>query len=80
MKRLINGNARYAANASNERDFSSGRAARVHGQYPIVAILSCAVSRVAPEFAFDQGPGNLFVVRVAGNVVSPDSPEPETTS
>jgi carbonic anhydrase len=72
MKRLMEGNARYAANTPNERDFSSGRAARVQGQYPIAAILSCADSRVAPELAFDQGPGDLFVVRVAGNIVNPD--------
>jgi carbonic anhydrase len=72
LKRLMDGNARYAANASNERDFSSGRAARAQAQYPFAAILSCADSRVAPEFAFDQGPGNLFVVRVAGNIVNPD--------
>jgi carbonic anhydrase len=72
LKRLIEGNARYAANTPNERDFSSGRAARVLGQYPIAAILSCADSRVAPELAFDQGPGDLFVVRVAGNIVNPD--------
>jgi len=72
LKRLIDGNARYAANAPNERDFSSGRAARVQAQYPIAAILSCADSRVAPEFAFDQGPGDLFVMRVAGNIVTPN--------
>ncbi len=70
LKRLMDGNARYAANTPNERDFSSGRAARVQVQYPFAAILSCADSRVAPEFAFDQGPGDLFVVRVAGNVVN----------
>jgi carbonic anhydrase len=72
LKRLLDGNARYAANTPNERDFSAGRAARVQGQYPIAAILSCADSRVAPELAFDQGPGDLFVVRVAGNIVNPD--------
>ncbi|MFL9956035.1 carbonic anhydrase [Paraburkholderia nemoris] len=72
LKRIMDGNARYAANAPNERDFSSGRAARVQAQYPIATILSCADSRVAPEFAFDQGPGDLFVLRVAGNVVNPD--------
>src|ERR1700693_6146137 len=70
LKRLMDGNARYAANTPNERDFSSGRAARVQGQYPIATVLSCADSRVAPEFAFDQGPGDLFVVRVAGNIVT----------
>ena len=72
LKRLMDGNARYVANKPNERDFSAGRAARVQGQYPFAQILSCADSRVPPELAFDQGPGDLFVVRVAGNVVSPD--------
>jgi carbonic anhydrase len=41
-------------------------------QFPIAAILSCADSRVAPEFAFDQGPGDLFVVRLAGNFANDD--------
>src|SRR4030095_11985723 len=72
LKRLMEGNARYAANTPNERDFSSGRAARVQGQYPIAAILSCSDSRVAPELAFDQGPGALFVMRVGGHIVTPD--------
>jgi carbonic anhydrase len=68
----MDGNARYAAGTLNERDFSSGRAARVQGQYPIAQILSCSDSRVSPELLFDQGPGDLFVMRVAGNVVSND--------
>jgi carbonic anhydrase len=72
LKRLLEGNARYVANAPKERDFSAGRAARAQAQYPFAAILSCADSRVAPELAFDEGPGELFVVRVAGNFVNPD--------
>ena len=48
-------------------------AARAKAQYPIAAILSCADSRVAPELIFDQEPGDLFVVRVAGNYLSSDS-------
>lgn len=72
LKRLTDGNVRYAANSPNERDFSFGRAAGAEAQYPIAAILSCADSRVAPELVFDQGPGDLFVVRVAGNVVNRD--------
>lgn len=72
LKRLMDGNARYVANALNERDFSSGRAARVQGQYPFAQILSCSDSRVSPELLFDQGPGELFVMRVAGNIVTPD--------
>ncbi len=72
LKRLVEGNARYAANTPREKDFSAGRAARAQAQYPFAAILSCADSRVAPELAFDEGPGELFVVRVAGNFVNPD--------
>lgn len=72
LKRLMDGNARYAANTPNERDFSSGRAARAQAQYPVASILSCADSRVVPDLVFDQSPGNLFVVRVAGNIVTPD--------
>jgi carbonic anhydrase len=72
LKRLMEGNARYAANTSTNRDYSAGRAARVSAQYPIAAILSCSDSRVAPELAFDQAPGDLFVVRVAGNFVNED--------
>jgi len=70
LKRLMEGNARYAANTPSERDFSSGRAARATAQYPFASILSCADARVAPELLFDQAPGELFVVRVAGNIVT----------
>jgi carbonic anhydrase len=72
LERLMQGNARYAANAPEQRDFSAGRAARASAQYPIAAILSCADSRVSPELVFDQGPGDLFVVRLAGNFVDDD--------
>jgi len=72
LKRLMEGNERYVKGELKERDFSAGRAARAQAQYPFAAILSCADSRVAPELAFDEGPGQLFVVRVAGNVVNPD--------
>jgi len=72
LKRLKDGNQRYASNQPDEKDFSAGRAARTTGQYPIASILSCSDSRVAPELVFDQGPGDLFVMRVAGNCVSTD--------
>jgi carbonic anhydrase len=71
LKRLLDGNARYVANAPEIQDYSAGRAARAISQHPIAAIVSCADSRVAPELAFDQGPGDLFVVRVAGNFITP---------
>jgi carbonic anhydrase len=72
LRRLMEGNARYVANKPAHRDFSAGRAERTRSQYPIAAVLSCADSRVAPEFAFDQGPGDLFVVRLAGNFANDD--------
>jgi carbonic anhydrase len=72
VARLMEGNARYVAGQLNERDFSVGRAARAQGQAPFAAILGCADSRISPELIFDQGPGELFVVRVAGNFVTPD--------
>lgn len=69
---LMAGNARYVSGQMSARDFSAGRAARAQGQAPFAAILGCADSRVAPELAFDQAPGELFTVRVAGNFVTPD--------
>jgi carbonic anhydrase len=72
LARLMEGNARYASGKTSERDYSVGRVARSQRQAPFAAILGCADSRVAPELAFDQGPGELFVVRVAGNFVTPD--------
>jgi len=71
LTRLVEGNARYVSGKMNERDFSSGRAARAQGQAPFAAVLGCADSRVAPEVAFDQPPGELFVVGVAGNFMTP---------
>ena len=72
LKRLVDGNARYAANNPTERDFSAGRAARAQAQYPMASILSCSDSRVVPDLVFDQAPGDLFVMRVAGNIVTND--------
>lgn len=66
------GNARYVANKPTRRDTQAGRQERVNTQRPIAAVLSGADSRVAPEVVFDQGPGQVFVVRVAGNVLDDD--------
>jgi carbonic anhydrase len=72
LARLMEGNARYVANMPEKRDFSANRPSLTKAQYPIASILSCADSRVAPELAFDEDPGELFVMRVAGNVMSPN--------
>ncbi len=72
LKRIMAGNARYVANAPETKDYSAGRAARASAQYPVATILGCGDSRVSPELVFDQGPGDLFVARVAGNYVNID--------
>jgi carbonic anhydrase len=69
LRRLMQGNGRYRSNHADVRDFAAGRAARVTTHTPIASILSCSDARVGPEFLFGQGPGDLFVVRVAGNIL-----------
>jgi carbonic anhydrase len=66
--RLKKGNRRYVDGVMMRHDFAAERGALAGGQNPYAGILSCADSRVAPEFAFDSGRGDLFVVRVAGNI------------
>ena len=72
LKRLMEGNTRYVTGKSNGRNFSQTRSALTKGQNPFASILSCADSRVSPEFCFDEGRGDLFVNRLAGNYVSTD--------
>jgi carbonic anhydrase len=72
LDRLMQGNARYVAGECECRDYSVGRAARAEAQYPVAAILSCSDSRVSPELLFDQNPGDIFVVRLAGNFLDDD--------
>ena len=67
LKRLMEGNSRYVSGVSRRHDFTHEREALVGGQNPYAAVLSCADSRIAPEYAFDSGRGDLFVCRVAGN-------------
>jgi carbonic anhydrase len=67
LQRLQQGNARYVEGVSKRHDFTHEREALVGGQNPYAAILSCADSRIAPEYAFDTGRGDLFVCRLAGN-------------
>src|SRR5262249_34537540 len=75
LARLLEGNKRFVDGQSTRvartpKDF----AADAQGQAPIAAIVGCADSRVSPELIFDHGVGDLFVVRVAGNVVSGAGP------
>jgi carbonic anhydrase len=69
---LAEGNARFVASTPQHRHAGAARRAEVsQGQNPLAVILACSDSRVPPELLFDQGIGDLFVVRVAGNVVDP---------
>ena len=70
MERLIAGNQRFVAGFPRHDRVDAARRQQVAaGQSPFASILACADSRVAPEILFDQGLGDLFVARVAGNVV-----------
>ncbi len=72
LKRLMKGNKRYVEGVSKRHDFKHERKALTKGQNPFAGILSCADSRIAPEYAFDTGRGDLFVCRVAGNFLNTD--------
>jgi carbonic anhydrase len=70
LQRLKEGNKRWIANRSEHPDQTPTRLKEVaKGQTPFVAMLSCADSRVPSEIIFDQGLGDIFVTRVAGNFV-----------
>jgi carbonic anhydrase len=73
LQRLKDGNARFAADRLAAKDLGNARRRELaKGQHPFAVILGCADSRVAPELIFDQGLGDLFVLRVAGNVTDSD--------
>ena len=73
LARLREGNLRFAANV-RDPDAQVSRARRAElatGQEPFAIILGCSDSRVPAEIVFDQGLGDLFVIRVAGNIIAP---------
>jgi len=73
LQKLIDGNKEYVDNKLNNADRSDAkaRAALAKSQKPYAIILSCSDSRVPPEIIFNKGLGELFVVRVAGNIPNP---------
>lgn len=70
---LLAGNARYVQGRLQCDVQAERRTAMTGGQTPIAAVLSCSDSRVPVEHIFDQPPGNVFVVRVAGNVATTET-------
>lgn len=73
LHRLRQGNARFVSGVRGSLSSTSHarREELVEGQAPFAVILGCSDSRVPVEIVFDQGMGDLFVIRVAGNVVAP---------
>jgi len=74
ISKLKQGNGRYTnGNPQHPRQTIERRAELAKGQHPFAIIVSCSDSRVPPEIIFDQGLGDLYVIRVAGNVVDDQS-------
>jgi carbonic anhydrase len=73
LELLEEGNERYVEGIARRHDFKHEREALAGGQNPYAGILSCADSRIAPEYAFDTGRGDLFVCRVAGNFANDET-------
>jgi len=69
---LLEGNKRFIEGKPAAKDCSAERRDELtKGQHPVATILSCSDSRVPPEVVFDQALGDIFIVRVAGNVIEP---------
>lgn len=70
LKELLEGNKRFACESSEfPRLDKARRHEGLNGQSPKAIVIGCADSRIPPEFIFDQGLGDLFVIRVAGNII-----------
>jgi carbonic anhydrase len=72
LAELKSGNARFVAGKPLHRDFPAQVAATASGQYPFAVVLSCLDSRQPIEIVLDQGVGDIFSARVAGNVLNDD--------
>lgn len=69
---LKEGNARFAQNVNMNRDLLQQLSETSEGQFPFAVILSCIDSRTSAELIFDQGLGDLFSIRIAGNIADED--------
>jgi len=72
LERLEQGNQRFVSGKPSTKDLAHDRLALVNSQHPYAIVVACSDSRVAPEAVFDASLGELFVIRVAGNVVDDD--------
>jgi carbonic anhydrase len=73
LRKLMDGNQRFVKSQTNSKKFCdiTTRRSLTKGQQPYAVILTCSDSRVPPEIIFDKGLGEIFVIRVAGNIVDP---------
>ncbi len=69
---LLEGNRRFTSNRRRDRDLLQQVKQTSEGQTPFATILSCMDSRTSPELVFDQGLGDIFSLRVAGNIINED--------
>jgi carbonic anhydrase len=69
---LVEGNKRFALNVKAQKNLQEQVFETSQGQYPFAIILSCIDSRAPAELVFDQGIGDIFSVRIAGNIVNDD--------
>ena len=69
---LVEGNERFVQNVKAQRNLKEQVLETSEGQYPFAVILSCIDSRVPAELVFDQGIGDIFSIRLAGNIVNED--------
>ena len=72
LQKLKDGNARFAAGRSASHNYLRQVKQTASGQYPYASVVSCLDSRTSSELIFDQGIGDVFNARVAGNIVNPD--------
>ncbi|TXF87816.1 carbonic anhydrase [Neolewinella aurantiaca] len=72
LRILLEGNKRFLSQSPAERHFIEQVNATAEGQYPFACVLSCIDSRVPAELVFDQGVGDLFSIRIAGNFINDD--------
>ena len=72
LKDLMEGNQRYVDGKMENRDLNAQISATTNGQFPKAVVLACIDSRVPVEYIFDQGVGDIFVARVAGNIEDKD--------
>ena len=69
---LKQGNVRFTSGSTTSRDYQSQVSQTAAGQYPLAAVVSCIDSRIPTEIVFDQGIGDIFNARIAGNFVNED--------